>query len=81
MDEVENPELAAMRARDLYRAKGYPDDWIEMRLKSIEVRQQLTDEWKNRELESETGQKVVSPENFKNQLREKSGHSALPGED
>jgi DNA-damage-inducible protein D len=48
MDEIENPELAAERARNLYRAKGYSDEWIEMRLKSIEVRQQLTGEWKNR---------------------------------
>lgn len=48
LDEIENPELAADRARELYRAKGYPDEWIEMRLKSIEVRQQLTSEWKNR---------------------------------
>jgi DNA-damage-inducible protein D len=51
MDEIENPELAAERARNLYRAKGYPDDWIEMRLKSIDVRQQLTDEWKNRSVQ------------------------------
>jgi DNA-damage-inducible protein D len=48
IDEIENPELAAERARELYKAKGYPDEWIEMRLKSIGVRQQLTDEWKDR---------------------------------
>ena len=48
MDEVENPELAANRARDIYRAKGYPDEWIERRLQTIEIRKQLTDEWKNR---------------------------------
>jgi len=46
--EIENPELAAERARQLYREKGYPGDWIEMRMKSIELREQLTDEWKNR---------------------------------
>lgn len=46
--EIENPELAATRARQLYREKGYPDEWIEMRLKSIEVRGKLTDEWKDR---------------------------------
>ncbi len=48
IDEIENPELAARRARDLYKLKGYPDDWIESRLKSIDMRQQLTDEWKGR---------------------------------
>lgn len=48
MKEIENPELAAERARQLYRDKGYPADWIEMRMKSIELREQLTDEWKNR---------------------------------
>ena len=39
---IENPELAAERARELYRAKGYPNDWIEMRLKTIDIRNQLT---------------------------------------
>lgn len=51
IEEVENPELAAERARELYRAKGYPDDWIEMRLKSIDIRNQLTNEWKNRDVQ------------------------------
>jgi DNA-damage-inducible protein D len=51
VQEIENPELAAERARELYRAKGYPEDWIDMRLKSIDVRQQLTNEWKNRSVQ------------------------------
>lgn len=51
IEEVENPEFAAERARELYRAKGYPDDWIEMRLKSIDIRNQLTNEWKNRQVQ------------------------------
>jgi hypothetical protein len=46
--EIEDPELAAERARQLYREKGYPEDWIEMRMKSIDIREQLTGEWKNR---------------------------------
>jgi DNA-damage-inducible protein D len=46
--EIENPELAADRARDLYKAKGYSDEWINYRLKSIGIRQELTDEWKER---------------------------------
>ncbi len=62
MDEVENPELAANRARALYRAKGYPDDWIEMRLKSIEVRQQLTDEWKDRDVKEGQEYSILTAE-------------------
>ncbi len=48
IEEIENPELAVDRARELYKAKGYSDEWITARLKSIEIRQQLTDEWQNR---------------------------------
>jgi DNA-damage-inducible protein D len=46
--EIENPELAVDRARELYKAKGYSEEWINARLKSIEVRQELTDEWQMR---------------------------------
>jgi DNA-damage-inducible protein D len=46
--EIENPELASARARELYQAKGYPKAWIEKRLRSISVRGELTDEWKER---------------------------------
>ncbi len=46
--EIENPELAANRAREIYRAKGYPEGWIEKRMRGIEVRETLTNEWKNR---------------------------------
>lgn len=46
--EIEDPELASARARELYEAKGYPKDWIEKRLRSIAVRGALTDEWKQR---------------------------------
>ncbi|GIK53460.1 MAG: phage antirepressor [Planctomycetota bacterium] len=48
IQEVENPELAAQRAKALYKAKGYSDEWIEARLRSIDVRKELTDEWKQR---------------------------------
>ena len=46
--EIENPELASARARELYQAKGYPQAWIEKRLRSISIRGELTDEWKQR---------------------------------
>jgi DNA-damage-inducible protein D len=48
VQEIENPELASARARGLYQAKGYPQAWIEKRLRSIAVRGELTDEWKTR---------------------------------
>ena len=48
IQEIENPELAAERARQYYQALGYSDDWIAKRLQSIEVRGKLTDEWKER---------------------------------
>jgi hypothetical protein len=46
--EIENPELAANRAREIYRTKGYPEGWIEKRMRGIEVRETLTGEWKGR---------------------------------
>lgn len=46
--EIEDPELASARARELYQAKGYPQDWIEKRMRSIHVRGALTAEWKQR---------------------------------
>ena len=46
--EIENPELASVRARELYQAKGYPQAWIEKRLRSISIRGELTDEWEAR---------------------------------
>jgi hypothetical protein len=51
IQEIENPELAQQRARKYYEMKGYPQDWINLRLKGIAVRQELTDEWKNRGIE------------------------------
>ncbi len=48
IQEIENPELAIDRAGEMYRAKGYPDDWIGYREKSILIRKELTDEWKKR---------------------------------
>jgi DNA-damage-inducible protein D len=46
--ETENPELGIDRLKELYKAKGYPDEWIERRIQTIEIRKQLTDEWKGR---------------------------------
>jgi DNA-damage-inducible protein D len=46
--EIENPELAMGRMQELYEQKGYPKDWIDKRMRGIAVRQDLTDEWKER---------------------------------
>jgi hypothetical protein len=48
LEEIENPELAARRMRQIYEQKGYSEEWIEKRLRGIAVRDELTDEWKKR---------------------------------
>ena len=48
IDEAENPELLTERQAEIYKAKGYPEEWIKRRVQSIETRKALTDEWKNR---------------------------------
>ena len=48
IEEIENPELAQNRAKVYYELKGYPKEWIDKRLRGIAIRQELTDEWKNR---------------------------------
>lgn len=48
LDEIENPELSMARMQELYEQKGYPKDWIDKRMRGIAVRQDLTDEWKDR---------------------------------
>jgi hypothetical protein len=48
VQEIHDPELAQKRMKELYRAKGYSDEWIEKRVRGIAVRQELTGEWKKR---------------------------------
>ena len=48
IEETENPELGFERLKEIYKAKGYSDEWIERRMQSIETRKQLTEEWKKR---------------------------------
>ena len=48
IEEIENPELAAKRMREIYKAKGYSDEWIEKRVRGIAIRDELTEEWKKR---------------------------------
>jgi len=62
LDEIENPELAAQRSRELYKAKGYPDDWIEKRMRSIAIREELTGEWKNRGVKEQIEYSILTAE-------------------
>ncbi len=48
IQEIENPELATKRTRILYKLKGYPENWIEKRMRGIAIREELTDEWQSR---------------------------------
>ncbi len=48
IQEIEDPELATKRTRALYKALGYSDVWIEKRMRGIEIRETLTDEWQKR---------------------------------
>ena len=48
IQEIEDPELATKRTREIYKAKGYSDEWIEKRMRGIAIREELTDEWDKR---------------------------------
>ena len=62
VQEIENPELAQQRMKQLYEQKGYPKDWIDKRLRGIAIRQNLTDEWKDRGIDSETDYAILTAE-------------------
>ncbi len=62
LQEIENPELASRRMRELYRQKGYSDAWIEKRVRGIAVRDELTDEWKKRGVKERTEYAVLTAE-------------------
>jgi len=62
IQEIEDPELATKRTRALYKAKGYSDAWIEKRMRSIAVRDELTNEWKNRGVKENTEYSILTAE-------------------
>ena len=62
LDEIADPEKAIQRGADFYRAKGYTEKWINQRLQTIEMRKELTDEWKNRSIEKETDYAILTNE-------------------
>ncbi len=62
IQEIEDPELATKRTRALYKAKGYSDDWIEKRMRGIAIREELTDEWKKREVKEKREYEILTAE-------------------
>ncbi|MDO8643805.1 MAG: Bro-N domain-containing protein [bacterium] len=62
VQEIEDPELASKRARALYQAKGYPQSWIEKRVRGIAIREELTDEWKTRKVGGDQEYAILTAE-------------------
>ena len=62
LDEIADPEKAIIRGADFYRAKGYTENWINQRLQTIEMRKELTDEWKTRGIEKEKDYAILTNE-------------------
>ena len=62
VQEIEDPELATKRTRMLYKLKGYPNSWIEKRMRGIAIREELTDEWKNRGAQEKKDYEILTSE-------------------
>ena len=62
IEEIENPELAQERMKELYEKKGYPKEWIDKRLRGMAIRQNLTDEWKKRGITEERDYAILTAE-------------------
>ena len=60
--EIEDPELATKRTRMLYKAKGYSNGWIEKRMRGIEIRETLTDEWDKRGIKQKKEYAILTAE-------------------
>ena len=62
IEEIENPELAQQRMKEIYEKKGYPKDWIDKRLRGIAIRQNLTDEWRERGIKEQRDFAILTAE-------------------
>jgi len=62
VQEIKNPELAQKRMKEIYKAKGYSDDWIEKRVRGIAIREELTDEWNKRDVKTEREYSILTAE-------------------
>lgn len=65
IDEIENPELAMQRMKEIYQKKGYPKEWIDKRIRGIAVRKSLTDEWNNRGAQTDLEYAILTNEIMK----------------
>ncbi|MBI4145879.1 Bro-N domain-containing protein [Candidatus Woesearchaeota archaeon] len=77
VQEIENPELAQKRMRELYKAKGYSDDWIEKRMRGIAIRDELTDKWRKRGVLEDREYAILTAEITKNE--DAQGYAAVEG--
>ncbi|NQZ84197.1 MAG: Bro-N domain-containing protein [Nanoarchaeales archaeon] len=79
--EIENPELAQQRVKEYYEVKGYSKGWIEKRLRGIAVREELTDEWKNRGIEQSQEFAILTNEiskaTFDKSIKEHKNHKGI----
>ena len=82
IQEIENPELAQERMKQLYEQKGYSKDWIDKRLRGVAIRQNLTDEWKERGITQHSDYAILTAEiskaTFGMTPREYKQHKNLP---
>ncbi len=62
VQEIDDPELATKRTRALYKAKGYSDSWIEKRMRGIAIREDLTEEWRNRGVDNQKDYAILTAE-------------------
>ena len=62
IQEIEDPELAQKRMKEIYKAKGYSDNWIEKRVRGIAIRDELTDEWKKRDVKTDKEYAILTAE-------------------
>jgi len=62
VQEIEDPELATKRTRILYKLKGYPEDWIEKRMRGIAIREELTYEWQKRGIKEQKEYEILTAE-------------------
>ena len=62
VQEIENPELAQKRMKEIYKAKGYSDDWIEKRVRGIAIRDELTGEWEQRGIKTKNEYAILTAE-------------------
>ena len=62
VQEIEDPELAQKRMKEIYKQKGYSDEWIEKRVRGIAIRDELTDEWNKRGIKTKREYSILTSE-------------------